>query len=319
MVKQKVDHPLNTSSPTVAILMCTFNGECFLKEQLDSIAQQTYSNWVLWVSDDGSSDRTLELLRKTQAQWGEHKLHIVSGPGKGFARNFLSLTCRTEIEATYFAFSDQDDIWIPEKLCRAIGMLEKLAQDTPALYGSRTQLINAQGQIIGISKLIAHDLTFHNALVQNVVGGNTMVFNQMLRESVQSAGGELDVVSHDWWLYLLATAIKGQIIFDRQPFIHYRQHKHNLVGANTSTYAKLNRLKQLFSGRFRGWIQRNQACLKHIEKNMSADYWHAAETLAGLHRLRLIHRMTRFHQIGVRRQSVLGNCALFVAVALNQV
>lgn len=303
----------------VAILMCTFNGERFLKEQLDSFITQTHQNWTLWVSDDGSTDQTLEILRATQAEWGEHRLKIVEGPRKGFARNFLSLACRPEIEADYYAFSDQDDVWLPEKLSRAIGMLEKLPQNAPSLYGSRTQLINAEGKIVGISKLIPHDLSFHNALVQNVAGGNTMVFNQHLRDALQFAGADLDIVSHDWWLYLVATAIQSTVLFDQEPLIHYRQHKHNLVGANASLSAKLNRLSQLFSGRFKGWIQRNQACLKNIETKMSRDFAHTAYSLAALHQLNLFKRLSTFKQLGVRRQSRGGSCALLVAVMLNQV
>jgi glycosyltransferase involved in cell wall biosynthesis len=305
--------------PHVAILMCTFNGERFLKEQLDSFTTQTHQNWTLWVSDDGSNDQTLEILRATQAEWGSDRLKIVEGPRKGFAGNFLSLACRPEIEAEYFAFSDQDDVWLPEKLSRAIGILEKLPQDKPALYGSRTQLINTQGEIIGISKLIPHDLSFHNALVQSVAGGNTMVFNQNLQDVLQFAGPNLDIVSHDWWLYLVATAMQGNFIFDQQPFINYRQHKDNLVGANLSISAKLSRLSQLFSGRFKGWIQRNQACLKNIETKMSRDFAHTAYSLAALHQLSLIKRLSTFKQLGVRRQSQGGSWALLVAVMLNQV
>lgn len=305
--------------PHVAILMCTFNGERFLKEQLDSLTTQIHQNWTLWVSDDGSTDQTLKILRTTQAAWGSDRLKIVEGPRKGFARNFLSLACRTEIEAEYFAFSDQDDIWLPEKLSRAIVMLEKLQQNAPSLYGSRTQLINAQGEIIGISKLIPHDLGFHNALVQNVAGGNTMVFNQHLRDALQFAGSDLDIVSHDWWLYLVTTAIQGTVIFDQEPLIHYRQHKHNLVGANASLSAKLNRLSQLFSGRFKNWIQRNHSCLTRIEPKMSSDSVHTAQTLANLHNLDTIQRVMQFKQIGLRRQSASGNLALLAAVVLNQV
>lgn len=303
----------------VAILMCTFNGERFLKEQLDSFITQTHQDWTLWVSDDGSTDQTLDILRATQAEWGADRLKIVEGPRKGFARNFLSLACRPEIEAEYFAFSDQDDVWLPAKLSRAIGMLEKLPQKTPSLYGSRTQLINAEGEIIGISKLIPHDLSFHNALVQNVAGGNTMVFNQELRDVLQFAGPNLDLVSHDWWLYLVATAMQGKVVFDQQPFILYRQHKDNLVGANSSISAKLNRLSQLFSGRFKSWIQRNQACLKTIEDKMSKDLAKTAHSLAALHHHDLFKRVATFKQLGVRRQSPGGTFALLAAVVLNQV
>lgn len=303
----------------VAILMCTFNGERFIKEQLESFAAQTHQHWTLWVSDDGSSDQTLEILYATQARWGEERLKIVFGPRKGFARNFLSLACRPEIKADYFAFSDQDDIWLAGKLSRAIEMLKNIPEKTPVLYGSRTQLINTQGEIIGLSKLIPHRLNFHNALVQNVAGGNTMVFNQSLRKIVQYAGDDLNVVSHDWWLYLVTTAIRGTVIFDQLPFIHYRQHKHNLVGANKSMRAKFDRMNQLFSGRYKEWIQRNQVCLKKIEQKMSNDFFNTSTTLATLHQSNLIKRVIKFRQIGVYRQSLLGNCALLIAVILNQV
>lgn len=305
--------------PQVAILMCTFNGERFLQEQLDSFSTQTHKDWTLWVSDDGSTDQTLEILRATQARWGENRLKILEGPRKGYARNFLSLVCRPEIQADYFAFSDQDDIWLPGKLSRAIGMLENLPNDKPRLYGSRTLLINTHGEIIGISKLSPRDLNFHNALVQNVAGGNTLVFNQQLRDVVQFAGPDLGIVSHDWWLYLVATAIEGDVLFDQKPFIHYRQHKHNLVGANASIPAKLKRLRQLFSGRFKGWIQSNHVCLKSIEIKMSSDLTRTAQSLAGLHHLNLIQRVSTFKKMSVRRQSVGGNCALLAAVVLNQV
>lgn len=303
----------------VAILMCTFSGERFLKEQLDSFANQTHKDWTLWVSDDGSTDQTLEILRTTQAQWGEDRLKIVTGLSKGFARNFLSLACRAEIEADFFAFSDQDDIWLPKKLSRAIGLLEHLPQDKPALYGSRTHLINAQGEIIGISKLIPHDLSFHNALVQNVAGGNTMVFNQHLRDVLQFAGADLDLVSHDWWLYIVVTALKGNVLFDRQPFINYRQHKHNLVGANVNIAAKFNRFSKLFSGRFKGWVQSNHACIKHIEAKMSNDCVHKSNSLAALRHLSLIRRVSTFKQINVRRQSKFDTFALLAAVMFNKV
>jgi len=299
--------------------MCTYNGAHFLNEQLDSIAAQTHQNWVLWVSDDGSTDNTLDILKSTQALWGEDRLKIVEGPRLGFARNFLYLACHPAIVADYYAFSDQDDIWLTEKLSRAIGLLEPQNNVLPALYGSRTLLINAQGETIGISKLTPHDLSFQNALVQNIAGGNTMVFNHALRDVVQYGGSDLDIVSHDWWLYIVATALRGKIIFDQQPFIEYRQHKGNLVGANASISAKLNRLSQLFSGRFKGWIQRNQACLLRIETKLSTDFADIARKLATLHRLSLMQRLIHFKQIGVRRQSLGGTFALLAAVVLNQV
>lgn len=308
----------------VAILMCTFNGERFLKEQLDSFITQTHQDWTLWVSDDGSTDQTLEILRTTQAEWGADRLKIVEGPRKGFARNFLSLACRAEIEAEYFAFSDQDDIWLPCKLIRALEMLAKQVQEQPhqntaLLYGSRTSLIDETGNSIGISNLIPKALSFSNALVQNVAGGNTMVFNHILVKTLRDAGAELDIVSHDWWLYIVATATGGKVLFDREPHILYRQHKGNLVGSNLGLTSRFKRLQKLFSGRFAGWIQQNYLCIKRIEDNMAVDSIRCAQLLASIHQVCLYKRLVYFIQSGVRRQSMTGNIALLAAVVLKQV
>jgi glycosyltransferase involved in cell wall biosynthesis len=299
--------------------MCTFQGERFLAAQLASISAQTHQNWTLWVSDDGSFDQTLEILRATQELWGKDRLKIVQGPWEGFARNFLSLACRPEIEADYYAFSDQDDIWLPNKLTRALEKLTEQPNNTALLYGSRTSLIDEIDTPIGISPLIPKRLDFANALVQNVAGGNTMVFNHALVKTLRGAGAALDIVSHDWWLYIVATATGGKVVFDQEPHILYRQHKGNLVGANLSLTSRLKRLQKLFSGRFAGWIQQNHRCIKRLEANMTVESFRRAELLAGIHQVWIYKRLVYFIQSGVRRQSMTGNIALLVAVILNQV
>jgi glycosyltransferase involved in cell wall biosynthesis len=305
--------------PHVAILMCTFQGERFLAAQLASISAQTHQNWTLWVSDDGSFDQTLEILRATQELWGKDRLKIVQGPCKGFARNFLSLACHPEIEAEYYAFSDQDDIWLPSKLTRALEKLTEQPNNTALLYGSRTLLIDETGNPIGTSPLIPKRLDFSNALVQNVAGGNTMVFNHALVKTLRGAGAELDIVSHDWWLYIVATATGGKVLFDQEPHILYRQHKGNLVGANSSLTSRFKRLQKLFSGRFAVWIQQNYHCIKKLEANMTIESIRRAQLLATIYQVGLYNRIVYFFQSGVRRQSMTGNIALLVAVILNQV
>jgi glycosyltransferase involved in cell wall biosynthesis len=299
--------------------MCTFEGERFLAAQLASIMAQTHQNWTLWVSDDGSTDQTLEILRTTQVLWGQDRLKIVEGPCNGFARNFLSLACHPEIEADYYAFSDQDDIWLPSKLTRALEKLTEKPYNTALLYGSRTSLIDETGKPIGISPLIPKRLDFSNALVQNVAGGNTMVFNHTLFKTLRHAGAELDVVSHDWWLYIVATATGGTVLFDEEPHILYRQHKDNLVGANLNLTSRFKRLQKLFSGRFAGWVQQNHRCIKKLEPNMTIESIKRADRLAAIHQVWLFKRLVYFIQSRVRRQSMTGNVALFTAVMLNKV
>lgn len=119
----------------VAILLCTFNGEKFLSEQLDSLQSQTYQNWVVIASDDGSTDNTLKILQQYKAKWPSGKLSIRNGPQKGFCQNFLSLACNPDIFADYYAFCDQDDVWLPEKLDVALrNIAANQKNKTPYVY-----------------------------------------------------------------------------------------------------------------------------------------------------------------------------------------
>ena len=304
--------------PKVAILMCTLNGAPFLKEQLLSFVSQTHENWVLWVSDDGSNDQTLDILQGVQTDWGSDRIKIVQGPGKGFATNFISLACRPEISADYYAFSDQDDVWLALKLQRALDLLKNEPHENAVLYGSRTQLTDATGKVLGLSKLTPRFLNFRNALVQNVASANTMVFNNSLRDLVRDAGPQLNIVTHDWWLYLLTTAVNGKVIFDKEPFINFRQHKHNLIGDNSTLPAKIHRFKGLFSCRLKRWIQQNHRCLTVIEHRLPPDNVQAAKALAAIHSSKLFRRIRLFKDSGVRRQSPIGTFALLAAALLKQ-
>lgn len=208
---------------------------------------------------------------------------------------------------------------MPSKLTRALEQLTDQPDNTALLYGSRTSLINETGESIGISPLVPKRLDFSNALVQNVAGGNTMVFNHALVKNLRDIGAELDIVSHDWWLYLVATATGGKVLFDQEPHILYRQHKDNLVGANLNLTSRFKRLQKLFSGRFAGRIQQNHLCIKKLEPNMTIESIHRAERLAAIHQVWLYKRLIYFIQSGARRQSVTGNIALLATVVLNQV
>ena len=99
------------ASRTVTILLCTLNGERFLVEQLDSLRLQTFTNWKLIASDDGSSDRTRSILRAFKNSCEPGKVEIVDGPRRGASANFLFLACREGLASDYYGFCDQDDVW----------------------------------------------------------------------------------------------------------------------------------------------------------------------------------------------------------------
>ena len=184
-------------SQHVAILLCTYQGEKYLAAQLDSFAAQTYPSWKLWVSDDGSTDATLDQLRAFAERHQPGQVTLQAGPRKGFVKNFMSLICEPTLHADYYALSDQDDIWHPDKLERAVKWLRDVPQGQPALYCTRTELIDGAGQPIGFSPLFTRPPAFANALMQNVAGGNTMVMNNAARDLLVEAGADIDVVAHD--------------------------------------------------------------------------------------------------------------------------
>ena len=247
------------------------HGQRFLAEQLDSIAAQTYTDWRLWVSDDGSADGTLAILEQYRTTWGIDRILVRSGPAEGFVANFLSLTCSADIRAEYYAYADQDDIWEADKLSRSIAWLASVPAGTPALYCSRTLLIDEQGQENGCSPLFSRPPGFANALVQCIGGGNTMVFNEAARDLLRQAGAGVKVITHDWWAYLVVTGCGGKVFYDSYPTVRYRQHGKNLVGSNAYVFARLLRLRMLLKGIFRDWIDLNIQALQGISGRLTPE------------------------------------------------
>jgi glycosyltransferase involved in cell wall biosynthesis len=306
------------ASRTVLILLCTFNGEGFLAEQLGSIRRQTFGNWTLIASDDGSSDRTRSILQAFRSSYEPGRVEVIDGPRRGAAANFLYLACRDGLASDYYAFCDQDDIWEADHLARAIGVLEQ-ADAAAAVYGSRTRLIDRAGREIGFSPLFSRTPTFRSALVQSIVGGNTMVFNEKARKLLAFCGADVVVPSHDWWLYQAASACGGQVTYDPYPSVRYRQHGQNVIGANTSFAARLRRLRMLGQGRFRCWSDLNIAALTRLLPRMTAENRHVFDLFCRARHQPLLRRAVMFAQAGVYRQTLAGNLGLVAAIVFRMI
>lgn len=305
--------------PQVCILMCTYNGERYLSEQLESIKAQTYNNWKLFVSDDGSTDNTVPILLEFQASLALGRMEILVGPQKGFAANFLHLVTNSAIDGAFFAFCDQDDVWINRKLHAAISRLQSLADldAKPAVFGSTTTLTDANLNVLGKSHTLAIAPSFENALAQNIAGGNTLVFNRRMRELLLRIGN-VEIVSHDWWVYLICTGVGGTFVFDENAKILYRQHNRNMVGANSSIRAKLDRIKLLMLGRYKHWMDVNINALEQARHLLTNENLVTMEQFASLRRSSMPNRLIQLYRSGVHRQSTLGNVGLYFACLLNK-
>jgi glycosyltransferase involved in cell wall biosynthesis len=309
----------STSGKRVGILLCTWHGQDYLRDQLGSIAAQTHQNWKLWVSDDGSADGTLGILEDFRRQCGPERVLLHSGPMQGFAANFLSLVCKSDLEADCYAYADQDDIWEPDKLQRGIEWLKTIDEGVPALYCTRTRIVDASDRHIGYSPLFTRPPSFANALMQNIGGGNTMLFNDAARRLLCAAGRHVHVASHDWWAYLLVSGCGGRVFYDAHASLRYRQHGGNLVGTNTGLWARLARIRMLWQGRFRHWHNLNLHALEQVRDRLTPENQLVLGRFSAARRQALLPRLLGLKRSGVYRQTLPGNLGLVVAAVFNKI
>lgn len=303
----------------IAILLATCNGAPYLQEQLDSIERQTHIHWTILASDDGSSDETMAMIDAFASKVGKSKVQQVLGPQKGFASNFLSMVCYPDLKADAYAYCDQDDIWLDNKLARAARFLTRVPSDVPALYCSRTEYVDQENHSLGFSLSYSRPAVFANALVQNIASGNTMVFNEGARKLLEQAGPQVDIDLHDWWTYMLVTGMGGPVFFDQTPSVRYRQHPNNLWGMNTSLKSQWRRIKKLFGGRFANWNERHIAALGSMQHQLTLDNQKIFQQFAAARKLSLVPRLIGLKQSGVYRQTMMNNVGLFLAALVGKV
>lgn len=297
----------------VCVLLATFNGAAHLDEQLGSLEDQDYPAIDVIVSDDGSTDGTLERLAVWRARWRKGRFEIRSGPRLGFAENFRSLIINLPDDCTYVAFCDQDDIWEADKLSRAVAWLA--GAEKPRLFCSRTLAVSEDGVPLGPSALFTRPPAFRNAIVQSLAGANTMVMNRTAAELVVEASRRTAFVSHDWWSYLVVSGAGGEICFCPTPLVRYRQHTANQVGANIGLRGGLSRVRRLLRGQFREWMQLNLAGLAAISDLLEPDAQRTVKAFECARTGNAFARVQQLRKTGAYRQSRRGTCFLYVAAA----
>lgn len=235
-------------TPTVDIVMATYNGGRYVAEQVASIEAQTFPGWRLLVSDDCSGDDTVAIIELMADD--DPRIGIVSKGVRhgGAAQNFMSLLPR--VEAPYVMFADQDDVWLPQKVERSLAEMQKLesahGKNTPLLVFADMRVVDDDLKEVATSfmRLGNYDPTrvsFPQLLAQNVAAGCTIVANRPLIDFAKSTTvNDGRLVMHDWWLMLLASAF-GYIAYIDEQLSLYRQHGDNEVGANA--YSPLDRAR----------------------------------------------------------------------------
>ncbi len=221
------------SREKIAILLATYNGEKYLAEQLDSLLNQSFQNWCLYVHDDGSKDKTVSILQEYAARYPD-KIILIDAPSTGGAKNnFLFLL--NVVDAPYFMFCDQDDIWLPEKIEKTYRWMKAVEQDKPALVFTDLRVVDQDGKVIAprmseYQKLNMKKSRAEDFLAENVVTGCTVMINRQLADLARRATDPSKIIMHDWWMAIVAARF-GVISCLDEPLILYRQHGINNIGA----------------------------------------------------------------------------------------
>lgn len=299
----------------ILVLLATYNGEKFLKDQLDSIKNQIKHNIKILISDDQSSDNTCMIIDNFQKEnpnliekFLVHKKHGSA------SKNFLFLINQSSEEFDYYCFADQDDFWLENKIDVAITNLEKGFD----VYGSKTMLTDENLNIYGQSMFFKKKPSFKNAIVQNIAGGNTMVMNKKFFLDFKSHK-IMDAPSHDWLVYIYCMFAGYNYFYDCQPYILYRQHGKNDIGSNAGFKNQIIRILKTLGGQYKQWNDRHE---KIINKLMNEGTENNKKIFLEFQKFRRnkIKSLVEILQnrLPIERQTSLGNLMLKVALMLGK-
>jgi glycosyltransferase involved in cell wall biosynthesis len=236
---------------TVAIVMATYNGERYIREQLDSILSSTYQDFELFIFDDGSKDHTLLILQEYELQYPS-KIHVHQNTeNQGVVANFLHGVCKTTMD--YVMFCDQDDIWKPGKIAMTLKRMRTMEaqadKSIPMVVFTDAIMVDQDLKTISSSFFCSSHLNpcktdLSHMLMENKLIGCTVMINAALRKVLQSNRLPSSARYHDWWIALIAASM-GKISFIREGTLLYRQHGSNAVGGlSFGEYVK-NRMSSL--------------------------------------------------------------------------
>ena len=233
------------AAPRVAVVMSTYNGEKYVAEQLDSILAQGYSQVDIFVRDDGSPHDECRAVLQQYAGRGD--ITLICGENMGVVASFLSVIAAVPASYDYIALADQDDVWYPNKISRAVSVLQQKDNAKPQAYVAEYRYCDGDMHPGERSHLNKRGVGFADMLYENVTSGNTMVINRALAQRVNDAGST-GVYTHDWWLSLVASAL-GELTFDDFVCLDYRRTGNNASASGAGARAIMaNRIKRYVQG-----------------------------------------------------------------------
>lgn len=250
--------------PRIAVMMSTYNGEKYLREQMDSILQQKDVVVDLYIRDDGSSDRTVDILKEYDTR---SNVHVDFADNLGVIASFMNVLYSTPNTYDYYAFSDQDDFWLTDKLKVAVDNLKDNIM--PRLYFSSKKYVNDQLMPLPINDYNIRGTSIGFALINSWAYGCTMVFNNSLHSKLCLYHPKTQYMCmHDAWIYIVAAAL-GKVVYDSNSYILYRQHGDNVSILNS----------KMRKSPWKHWKLRFRTLLER--RKDSRRSWYAQQVLVG--------------------------------------
>lgn len=224
----------------IAVIMSTYNGEKYIKEQIDSILRQIGIEVELFIRDDGSEDKTVDIIKEYEKKYDN--VHIEIGRNIGFRQSFIQTLLGVE-GFEFYAFSDQDDFWEKDKLHQGCLKLQKITSDIPAVYYSNLKVADENLNVYRTTKLQKRKQSLESLIMRRSIAGCTMIFNKCLWKKIADVGATNDMLKrgHDSFIMSLCYALGGTVVCDANAYIIYRQHSLNTSG---SSHGVVHRVKK---------------------------------------------------------------------------
>ncbi len=304
----------------VAVILGFYNGNNYIEAQIESILNQNFKNIDILIFDDNSKKK-LE-SKKLKINNKKCKIKITKRKTNlGYAKNFLLGLKEAGKEYDFYAFSDQDDIWEKDKISRGIKALNSNNLNFPKLYCSRTSYYNSEcTKEIGASNIHPKKPSFANALLQNIVGGNTIIMNNLARKLVIKTVKAEKFISHDWWCYQIISGAGGEVIFDKNKTVRYRQHKYNLIGKNNGFEDIKSRILEFLLGKVKKWSDVNLKNLSNFRYLLTKENNEILDNFLRARRSKNIFEKINFYfKSGVFRQSKKESMVFAIGLILNMI
>lgn len=264
----------------IAILLAAYNGEKYIEGQINSLLGQSYTEWELYIHDDGSKDRTREIIN-TYAKKYPDRIHVLNATTCGGAKENFFFMLR-QVQAPYIMFCDQDDIWLRDKIETTLAQMqsteEQMGAEIPVLVFSDLSIADRRLNILAermskYQKLNPNRVRPENLIIQNVITGCTVMINRTLAELAVKPENTDKIIMHDWWCALIAADF-GKISFVNRPLVLYRQHDNNTIGAK-----KLNKWSYIKGQLHNGSDIRTSLLLKQKQSAKFAETYRTTNPL----------------------------------------